>query len=195
MLYCDSISKATIIVFVAFLFSCQPNYSIEELNQRSANLDSISVEVANDVIITYTDSAQLRAVIKAPILKRYPDKQNPKLVMPMGVNATFFDANGDTTSNLVSRYAMHDEKKDFIEIRDSVRVINRNDEEIKTDELIWNKKKRTIISEKPVRVRVRNEKIIMAEGFESDESFLNYRFTRVTGVVYLEDELSLSTKE
>ena len=69
---------------------------------------------------------------------------------------------------------------------------SRNDEEIKTDELIWDKKLRRITSQKPVRVRIRNEKIIMAEGFESDESFLNYKFSRVTGMVYLdEDEATL----
>lgn len=47
-----------------------------------------------------------------------------------------------------------------------------------------------VTSDKTVRVRIRNEKIIIAEGFESDESFLNYKLTKVTGVVYLNDEIS-----
>jgi hypothetical protein len=38
-------------------------------------------------------------------------------------------------------------------------------------------------------VRIRNEKIILAEGFESDEDFLNYKFTKVTGIVYLDKEI------
>jgi hypothetical protein len=85
---------------------------------------------------------------------------------------------------------MHYEKEDKIEIRDSVRVVNRNDEEIKSDELIWDKKARRVTSKKPVRVRIRDEKIISAEGFESDESFLNYKFSRVTGVVFLDEDES-----
>jgi hypothetical protein len=47
-----------------------------------------------------------------------------------------------------------------------------------------------VTSKKPVRVKIRDEKIISAEGFESDESFLNYKFSRVTGVVYLNEDQS-----
>ena len=104
--------------------------------------------------------------------------------------ATFFDAMGDTSSTLNSKYAIHYEKEDKIEIRDSVIVVNINGEEIKTDELIWDKKARRVTSKKPVRVKIRNEKIISAEGFESDESFLNYKFSRVTGIVYLNEDQS-----
>ena len=66
---------------------------------------------------------------------------------------------------------------------------DKNDEEIKTDELIWDKKKRTVTSDKPVRVRIRNEKIIKAEGFESDETFMSYKLKKVTGIVYLDEEI------
>ena len=182
--------KAMALLVIAFLFACKPNHTVDELNQINQEIDSLSVEVAENVFITYTDSAKLRATIKAPVLKRFPDKKNPRMEMPNGVSATFFDAMGDTTSTLNSKYAMHYEEEDKIEIRDSVRVVNRNGEEIKTDELIWDKKARRVTSKKPVRVKIRDEKIISAEGFESDESFLNYKFSRVTGVVYLNEDQS-----
>jgi len=177
-------------MIVAFLLGCNPNLSVEELSQISKNIDSISVEEARNVIISYTDSAQLRATIRVEILKRYPDESNPKLEMSQGVSAIFYDNIGDTSSVLTSKNATHFEKEDRIEIRDSVCVLNRNDEEIKTDELIWHKKKRRVTSNKSVSVKVRDEKIINAEGFESDEDFLNYKFTRVTGVIYLKEDLN-----
>lgn len=151
--------------------------------------DSLTVEVAEQVEIIYTDSAVLRAKIKAPLMKRFPDKENPKLEMPEGVNATFYNDINEVTSRLTAKYAIHNEKEDIIEIRDSVIVVNKNDEEIRTDELIWDKKNRRVTSDKPVRVRIRDEKIIKAEGFESDEDFLNYKFTKVTGIVYLDEEI------
>lgn len=184
------INQAAVLFTAAFLMSCAGNHTVEELSELNLLKDSLSVEVANEVIITYTDSALLRAIIEAPVMKRFPDKDNPRLEMPKGVHALFFDNVGDTSSKLDALYAMHFEKDDRIEIRDSVRVLNRKDEEIQTDELIWDKKKRMVTSDKTVRVRIRNEKIIIAEGFESDESFLNYKLTKVTGVVYLNDEIS-----
>lgn len=176
---------ALIYIGAAFFFSCGRNHTSEEIANRNQLRDSLSVEVADSVVITYTDSAVLRAEIEAPTMKRFPDHENPRLEMPMGVRATFFNDISEVTSTLNARYAIHHEKDDRIEIRDSVVVLNRNDEEIRTDELIWDKKNRKVTSDKPVRVRIRDEKIIKAEGFESDEDFLNYKFTKVTGIVYL----------
>ncbi len=189
MLFQKHITKAAVVLTAAFFMACSSDHTVKELSDLNATMDSLSVEVANGVQITYTDSAILRATIAAPVMKRFPDKENPRVEMPVGVHAVFFDDIGDTSSQLDAKYAMHYEKDDRIEIRDSVRVLNRNDEEIKTDELIWDKKKRRVTSDKPVRVRIRNEKIIMAEGFESDEDFLNYTFIKVTGIVYLDEEI------
>ena len=189
MSFLNKITKAAIVIIAAFFMSCSGDKSVEDISEYNKQRDSLTVEIANDVEIVYTDSAILRAKIAAPTMKRFPDKSNPRLEMPDGVKATFYDDMGEVTSRLDARYAMHYEKDDRIEIRDSVVVLNRNDEEIKTDELIWDKKKRRVTSNKPVRVRIRDEKIIKAEGFESDESFLNYKFTKVTGIVYLDEEI------
>lgn len=190
MLFKRHRKKTAVIFTAAFFIACTTDHTLEELSEHNARKDSSTVEIANKVIITYTDSAILRAIISAPVMKRFRDKDSPRLEMPNGVRAIFFDGIGDTSSRLDALYAMHYEKEDRIEIRDSVRVLNRNDEEIETDELIWDKKERRVTSDKPVRVRIRNEKTIMAEGFESDESFLNYKFNKVTGVVYLNEEIS-----
>ncbi len=188
------LTKAVILI-AAFVVSCSTSKTEEELAEFNKLQDSLSIEVAKDVKIVYTDSAILRAKIFAPTMKRKPDADEPYLEMPDGVKANFFNEYGDLQSSLSARYAINYERKDIIEIRDSVRVININDEEFKTDELIWDKKKRTVTSDKPVRVRIRDEKIIMAEGFESDESFIRYTFKKVTGIVYLDEEIEPSKPE
>ena len=179
--------KAAILI-AAFFMACSPQYSHEEVVDLTREQDSLSVEVAHDVDIIYTDSSVLRAKISAPLMKRKPDAEEPYVEMPNGVTAYFYGSNGQRQSSMHAQYAINYERKDVIELRDSVRVINVNDEEFKTDHLIWDKKKRTVVSERPVRVRIRDEKIIMAEGFESDERFMRYTFKKVTGIVYLNEE-------
>ena len=196
MKFNTTILKAVIVTIAAFFMACsEDSKSVEDMEGLKARRDSLTVEIAHDVIITYTDSAILRAKISAPLMKRFPDKDDPRLEMPIGVKANFFNPMGEIQSSLTAKYAMHYEKDDRIEIRDSVVVINKNDEEIKTDELIWDKKKRRVTSNKPVRVRIRNEKIIKAEGFESDETFINYKFKKVTGIVYLDEEIEPRSPE
>lgn len=185
--YNNFLTKAAILI-AAFVVSCNPEYSSDEVVDLTRQKDSLSIEVAHDVEIVYTDSSVLRAKIMAPVMKRKPDKSNPYIEMPNGVKADFYGLNGQRQSSMVAKYAINYEKKDVIEVRDSVRVINIKDEEFMTDKLIWDKKSRTVESDEPVRVRIRDEKIIMAEGFESDETFMRYTFKKVTGVVYLDEE-------
>ena len=182
------ISIKAVIIIAAFFISCNSKYSSEELLNLNALKDSLSVEVAENVKIIYSDSAILRAKVFAPLMKRFPTAADPYLEMPSGVKANFFDGNGDIQSSLTANYAINYESKDIIIIRDSVRVINIHDEEIKTDELNWLKKERRIYSDKPVRIRIRDEKILIGEGFESNETFTKYSITKLTGTIKLTDK-------
>lgn len=179
--------KAAILI-AAFFASCDTKYSSEEWVELNKNIDSLSVEVARDVNLTYTDSAILRAKIMAPLMKRYSQEEEPYMEMPDGVKANFFDPSGNIQSTLTANYAINFEEKDSIVIRDSVRVINKLDEEIRSDEMIWIKEKRKIYSDKNVRIRIRDEKILIGKGFESNETFTKYRIKNLTGTINLKDE-------
>lgn len=191
--YRNVLKAATLVA--AFLVSCKPDLTVADLEEHNKQMDSLEIERATDVKIVYTDSAELRAIIMAPVLNRNPDKKNPYVEMPNGIKAEFYGPDEQLQSTLTANYAINYEKKDVVEIRDSVRVLNKNDEEIKSNELIWDKKERKVFSEKPVRVRIRDEKIIKAQGFESDESFLRYSFKKVTGIVYLKEDPNQETSE
>ena len=112
------LKAAVVLTIAAFFMGCGNNTKeVKDLEALEARRDSLTVEIAHDVIITYTDSAILRARISAPLMKRFPDKEDPKLEMPNGVKANFFNPIGEIQSSLTAKYAMHFEKDDRIEIR------------------------------------------------------------------------------
>lgn len=177
-----------VILIAAFFVSCETKYSSEELVNLSMVADSLSVEFAYNVNMRYTDSAVLRATISAPVMKRYSEQVEPYTEMPEGLVAKFYDVHGRLQSTMVANYAISYDDKDMVIIRDSVRVVNYRDEEIKTQELIWKKTERKIYSNKGVRIRERDEKIIIGEGFESNESFTKYSISKLTGTIYLQED-------
>ncbi|MDB9883091.1 hypothetical protein OAD66_08175, partial [Bacteroidia bacterium] len=85
MSFLNKITKAAIVIIAAFFVSCSGDKSVEDISEYNKQRDSLTVEIANDVEIVYTDSAILRAKIIAPTMKRFPDKSNPRLEMPDGV--------------------------------------------------------------------------------------------------------------
>ena len=185
--YTEILKKAVLFTVTAFFISCNlgdKGISLEDIEEGE---ELGSVEIAENVSIDYTDSGIVRARITAKLMKRHPNVEDPYLEMTDGVTADFYNEYGDRQSTLTAGYAVNYESKDLILIRDSVTILNKHDEEIQTSELYWDKKERKIYSDKEVRIREGNEKILYGLGFESNETFTRYRIKNLTGTVYIDE--------
>ncbi|MFT5724552.1 MAG: LPS export ABC transporter protein LptC [Bacteroidia bacterium] len=175
------------VLIAGFFVQCRKadKADIENYLQQSEDL---SVERVEDVIIRYTDSAILKATIRAPQMIRYPNKTEPYTEMPKGLFATFYDSDGKVDSKLSAAYGINYEDKKIIKLTDSVRVVNAKGEELKSEELYWDQKGKRIYTNKFVRI-VRNGETLRGDGFESNENFTKYRILRPAGPVTMQDNL------
>jgi len=172
---------------VVFLFSrCSSGTSNEEIEKYQQRSDSLSVETATDVTIRYTDSARLKAIITAPLMERYPDADKPYLEMTKGLNAEFYNKNGQVVNWLRANYGVHYEKDKTIELRDKVQVRNKYDEQLESEELYWDQATKRIHTDKFVKIK-RQDELIYGEGFESNETFTKYKIIKPSGRVKLKE--------
>lgn len=181
------LTVGTILLIAAFFMSCRKTGSdeLEKLIEQSENL---SVEEAHDVVIRYTDSSVLKATISAPLMIRYPKKKEPYTEMPEGLYATFYDDQGVEDSKLSAAYGINYEGKKLIKLTDSVRVVNKKGEELKSEELYWDQKEKRIYTNTFVRI-IRNGETLRGDGFESNETFTKYRILRPAGPVAVKGNL------
>lgn len=170
-----------------FLFSrCSSGTSNEKIEKYQQRSDSLSVETATDVTIRYTDSARLKAIITAPLMERYPDADKPYLEMTKGLNAEFYNKNGQVVNWLRANYGVHYEKDKTIELRDKVQVRNKYDEQLESEELYWDQATKRIHTDKFVKIK-RQDELIYGEGFESNETFTKYKIIKPSGRVKLKE--------
>src|SRR5688572_3940623 len=89
---------------IVCFFSCAKNdlKQVEELSKAK----EIPVEVSTGIEVIYTDSARLKAKLKAPEMRRYLSDEDPKLEMRKGVFVEFFDKNGNVNSRLRGDYGI-----------------------------------------------------------------------------------------
>jgi hypothetical protein len=73
-----------------------------------------------------------------------------------------------------------------MEARNDVVLINKLGEKLNTEHLIWNPKKEIIYSEEFVKITTAVE-IIWGEGFESNQSFTNFKIKQIKGTILVED--------
>ncbi len=139
--------------------------------------DNYPVQESWNSNIYFTEAGTLKAVLYSDHLQVFDKTKEKKL---KGVKIDFFDDNGKRTSQLTSKKGRVDDRTDDMFAIDSVVAINDSTgTRLETDELIWNNKKRRIISDKFVRI-TSPEEIIEGYGFESDQQLKNYVIYNIT---------------
>ena len=168
-----------IIIAIFSIVSCE-NDLVEV--SKFIDDDAIAIEVGEKVKMLYSDSGRVEMMIEAPILHRHLDKRIPKREFPEGLEVFFLDREQKVQSWLIGKYAIEDENKQIITVRDSVVLFNHNAEKLETDELIWDKGTNTISTRQFVRITTADEQIT-GYGFEADREFKYWKIIAPQGSV------------
>lgn len=174
-------------IHIAVLFLSLRCTNNPEVVRQINSIDTLPVEQRTNIHLVYTDSGLKKFEMKAPVVAYYEDLQNPKLEFKEGIHVWFFDPDGREESELTAGYAIRYPSLAKWEAMKNVIFVNRKNEKLQTDHLIWDESAEKIYSEKKVTVTTPKE-IIVGEGFEADQYFNSYKIKKVTGEILLEDE-------
>jgi LPS export ABC transporter protein LptC len=178
------------ITGIMFLsYSCKNK--LEDINAITIN-DTFPVETGINVEIITSDSAKIQAILKAPLYKRYKGK-NPYVEMPKGINAVFYDSLMRVKTRLTSKYAIKYDKLNVMEVMNDVVVINEKGEQLNTEHLIWDQKKRRIYNNVFVKI-TSTDKVFLGDGLDADDSFLKWIIKKPRGTFFIKDD-ELNTTE
>ena len=177
--------RITVLFFVLVILTTSCTNDPEEV--RKVNTDKVlPVSSTKNVEMLYSDSARLRAKIKAPLRDTYIG-ENEYIEFLQGVDMIFYDADGKESGHLKAKYAISYNKKEQMIARNDVQLWNAEGKRLNTEELIWDQKSGRIHSEKFSKITSPTE-VIYGEGFESDQDFSKYRIVNISGIVSVKNE-------
>jgi len=175
------IQSIGMILFMLVLFSCKNDIKI--INSLPG-VDSLPLEIAYDVEISFSDSGKLQAVLSAPVMERISEEEKDGgeyLEFPEGFKAVFYDSLANPETQITARYGVNYEKKDFMEARHNVIIKNfAKQEQLNTEHLIWDRKKKEIYSDVFITL-TKPDEVLYGDGFTSDETFEAYEIINPTG--------------
>lgn len=147
-----------------------------------------SVEVATNVEVLYSDSAQIKVKVSGPTMNRYLDKNNPREEFPDGVHVEFYGPNGNITSWLDADYAVRETKKSRIITRQNVNLYNEKQEKLETWELIWDEKKDRVYTERFVMItQPERGDTSYGYGFEANNDFTRFEIQKNSGKMNIQE--------
>lgn len=174
----------SIALAVAMLMSCKNDI---EVISSLTNIDNLPSQTIVNLETIYTDSAKIQLIVKSKLVETYNQEEDSYLEFPKGLEVFFYDKNEKVESQLSAKYAIYYKADQLWEAKDSVVVINANDEILNTEQLFWDENKKLIYTSKFVSITTTNE-IIYGEGMEANENFTNWKIMKPRGTFYLEHE-------
>jgi LPS export ABC transporter protein LptC len=173
-----------ILAGMAMLISCEPDLqAIENLTKENNE----PIETAANLRIVYSSNGQIQMIMEAPVMRRFVGEQ-PYMELPEGFLMVFYDSLMHESSRISAKYAIQHEQTNIIDARNDVVVQNLNKNEmLNTEQLIWDRQKETIHTEKFVKITT-EEEVLFGDGFESDQRFNFWIIKNPKGTFYLETE-------
>ncbi|MDQ3073265.1 MAG: LPS export ABC transporter periplasmic protein LptC [Bacteroidota bacterium] len=164
------------------LCACKKNdlKQVENITSKT-----VPAERSTDVEAIYSDSAEVKARMMAPVMIRYLG-DNPTVEMKKGLKVEFYSDSLTINSSLKSDYAIRYVNKGITKLTGNVVVVNIQGDTLNTEELYWDEPKERVYSEKFVKVKTR-DKIFLAEGFESNVEFTKYTFYKLKGIITVKE--------
>jgi LPS export ABC transporter protein LptC len=151
----NTLKQILIIATLAFFSACK-NESTDTL---VVNRDQVGIEKGKDVEIIYSDSARIKVRVTGPTMLYYTEQSNPKQVFPNGTKTYFYDDNQLEMGVLSGKYAIRDERKRQVIVRDSVVWESKTDGRLETSELVWDEATNIIKSTKFTKITRQKETI------------------------------------
>ena len=173
---------APAILAALLLTACEND--INKIKAIAAADATKPVESTTDVDVIYSDSASVKFRLLAPLMLEYAVKI-PYSILPKGVKVIFLDKNVKQAAQIVADSAfMHDDNK-LIEFHKNVVAQNSEGTIYKSDELIWDQKKKICYSNKPVEMTKVGGDIMRGTSFKSDDKLQHPIFQNSTAVIHV----------
>jgi LPS export ABC transporter protein LptC len=179
--------KSTVTMLImAVLFSCENSMTdIQEITQQ----DTLPVVTAFKIAYERTDSGYRQIILTSDLMERYGGDE-PYSIFPDGFEITFYDTAGIPKSFIRANYGVSYEKGKLMRARNNVVVKNfETEEQLDTENLVWDQKKKEIYSGTFVKIST-PDKVVYGDSLRAHESFKWREIYNMRGAFdYVEEDI------
>ncbi len=180
----DLLKSVVIVLAMGTLFSCENNIKVvQKINAE----DTLAELTATDIHYIRTDSGRRQLVLNSPLLLKYGGEK-PYTEFPKGFSISFYDTTGKIISTIKAGYGIRWGKKGLLISRNNVVVKNlKTQEQLNTENLIWNQKTGKIYSPSFVKI-TSPDRIIFGDSMVSNQNFTQRTIYGIRGVLDVEED-------
>ena len=192
VVFCKYMSITVALAAVMLLLFSSCSGKKKELGAAITERDSLPVMDTRGVESLVSDSGVISYRLSAEEWLVYDKKTPSYWSFEKGVYVEKFDSLFQVEASIKADTAYYYDKQKLWKLIHNVHIQNQKGENFDTELLYWDQNKMRVYSDKAVRVE-QVDRIIYAEGFESNEQMTKYTFFKVNNTIFYVDEESTAT--
>ena len=192
--YQIKILKNVFSVFAVILhFSCDDGSStLKQINQFNEN----PVGIAYDIHMTYTDSAEVKAILTAPLNLDYTHLSFKYSEFPEGLKIIFYNDNNEENT-VVADYGILYNQTKIVDLQGNVVLLSDDGSRLETSQMYWDSEKEWLFTEQPFTFKNINYDMA-AIRLDTNREFSKFQTGNLTGTMLVKeqkDSLNLDEKQ
>jgi LPS export ABC transporter protein LptC len=140
----------------------------------------LTEDIAHNVTIIYSENGTPKVRIYGTEFIRNEFVKPSYTDIRKGIKIEFFDDSLRLQSTLTAKYARFYDEKRTVLIRDSIIIKTKKQEEIRTEELVWNQNIKKIYNEKPVTI-ITPTQTMYGDALDAEEDLSIYQIKNLRG--------------
>ena len=188
------ILKNGVLAFAVILFfSCDDGSStLKQINQFDEN----PVGIAYDIHMTYTDSAEVKAILTAPLNLDYTHLSFKYSEFPEGLKIIFYNNNNEENT-VVADYGILYNQTKIVDLQGNVVLLSDDGSRLETSQMYWDSEKEWLFTEQPFTFKNINYDMA-AIRLDTNKEFSKFQTGNLTGTMLVKeqkDSLNLDEKQ
>lgn len=187
------ILKNGVLAFAVILFSCDDGSStLKQINQFNEN----PVGIAYDIHMTYTDSAEVKAILTAPLNLDYTHLSFKYSEFPEGLKIIFYNNNNEENT-VVADYGILYNQTKIVDLQGNVVLLSDDGSRLETSQMYWDSEKEWLFTEQPFTFKNINYDMA-AIRLDTNKEFSKFQTGNLTGTMSVKeqkDSLNLDEKQ
>lgn len=185
----NGVSAFAVILF----FSCDDGSStLKQINKFNEN----PVGIAYDIHMTYTDSAEVKAILTAPLNLDYTHLSFKYSEFPEGLKIIFYNNNNEENI-VVADYGILYNQTKIVDLQGNVVLLSDDGSRLETSQMYWDSEKEWLFTEQPFTFKNINYDMA-AIRLDTNKEFSKFQTGNLTGTMLVKeqkDSLNLDEKQ
>lgn len=172
-----------VLILAFFTSACESKVDLV----RKSDLLNYPSSTGKDITMIMRDSGNIQSILKTPLFEQYNTDDSPYSEFRMGMRVDYYDGDTVPRGSVTAKYGKYTNKDDTWQLRDSVVVVNENNEKLETELLYWDRKKDLIYTDRFVKITT-EKSILQGIGFESDSHLNHRKIKNPSAEIYINEE-------